>query len=180
MHKLILAILLLNFLSVNGQSSFEFSQIDSIQGSKGELFVRAMAWMANTFNSAKSVIQMQDKEAGKIVGKAVIPWEYRFMGDGCKCSIHYIITIDCKDNKVRIVLSNFYHEGCSKYTKSGDAGILDGGSLDQKEQQWKGGLKGKKQKWWDDIRNTATKEANLIITSFRSEMQSPKLSTSDF
>lgn len=180
-NLLIIAVMFLSHASC-GQSAFEFSQIDTIAASKSDLFVRALSWMSKVFKSSKTVIQMQDKESGRIIGKAAIVWRYRFMGDGCVSLIHYTITIDVKDNKARIALSDFHHQGCTYAISGGRSqGYLDdGGSLSNADQPWKGGLKKRKQNNWDEIRQTAKAEATLLLASFRSEMQSPKLSTSDF
>lgn len=63
--------------------------------SKDQIYIRANAWFVENFNSAESVIQFQDKEAGKIMGK------YRFKH---KSGSYYknIISIDVRDNKARI------------------------------------------------------------------------------
>ena len=51
----------------------------NIPGSKNELYIKANQWMVKTFNNAKSVIQFQDKEAGKIMGKYLMH-NYSFTG----------------------------------------------------------------------------------------------------
>lgn len=38
---------------------------------KAELFNRAKAWIASTYKSANAVIQMEDKDAGILIGKGV-------------------------------------------------------------------------------------------------------------
>jgi hypothetical protein len=47
----------------------EVVQVDSVDSR--ELFVRARSWFAHTFISAQNVIQLEDKEAGRIIGKGV-------------------------------------------------------------------------------------------------------------
>lgn len=39
---------------------------------KSELYSRAREWFAKAFKSSKNVIQMDDKENGKIIGKALM------------------------------------------------------------------------------------------------------------
>lgn len=54
-----------------GKVSFENTvKVDG--ASKSDLYLRANEWFAKTFSSANSVIQMQDKEAGIIIGKGNI------------------------------------------------------------------------------------------------------------
>ena len=45
----------------------EVVNVDSVK--KEELYNRAKHWLVETFNSAKDVIQIDDKENGEIVGK---------------------------------------------------------------------------------------------------------------
>ena len=44
----------------------------TVSGSKNEVYVKANLWLVDIFNSAKSVIQFSDKEAGIIKGKYVL------------------------------------------------------------------------------------------------------------
>jgi hypothetical protein len=41
--------------------------------SKAELYSRAREWVATEFRSAKDVVQMDDKEAGKLVARGFVP-----------------------------------------------------------------------------------------------------------
>jgi len=67
--------------------------IIEVKGSKNELYIKSNEWMVRNFNNAKSVIQFQDKEAGKIMGK------YR-MNSGPE--LFSLISIIVKDNAVKI------------------------------------------------------------------------------
>jgi hypothetical protein len=71
---------------------------------KDELYVRANEWFVNTFKSAKSVIQFQDKEAGKIMGKYRL---YITIGKPVSITVGCtsIITVDVKDNRVRLYIT---------------------------------------------------------------------------
>jgi hypothetical protein len=52
-----------------------FEKVIDVPGfSKSDLYVKANAWFVETFNSAESVIEFQDKEAGKIMGKYVFSY----------------------------------------------------------------------------------------------------------
>ena len=77
---------------------FLFEQIiDVPNNTKDQLYVEVNSWFVETFNSAESVIEFQDKEAGRVMGK------YSFFMDGdSNFIIRSTITVDVKDNKVRI------------------------------------------------------------------------------
>jgi hypothetical protein len=78
--------------------------IDVSKLSKSEIYIKANAWFVETFNSAESVIEFQDKESGKIMGKYVFQYNeglYNYV-------VRQTISIDTRDSKVRIVISDPY------------------------------------------------------------------------
>jgi hypothetical protein len=79
---------------------------------KDELYSRAREWFAKTYKSANSVIQMDDKEDGKIVGRASIPITYNSIGIIAPGgSISYNISVYVKDGKYKYEFANFQHQG---------------------------------------------------------------------
>jgi hypothetical protein len=79
--------------------------IDMPGVSKAELHTRARSWLVNTYNSAKDAIQMDDKEAGRIMSKGSFDISLLM---GLMRTVEYTITIDVKDNKFRYTITNFY------------------------------------------------------------------------
>jgi|AntAceMinimDraft_9_1070365.scaffolds.fasta_scaffold29049_2 hypothetical protein len=87
---------------------------------QNELYVRANSWFVNAFKSAESVIQFQDKDAGKIMGK------YRlFITIGHPLSLTAgctsIITVDIKDNKARLFITGLESDYGADMTKDLEA-----------------------------------------------------------
>jgi len=79
---------------------------------KDELYSRVREWFAKTYKSANSVIQMDDKAEGKIVGRASIPLTYSTMGNNPSAgSISYNISVYVKDGKYKYEFANFQHQG---------------------------------------------------------------------
>jgi hypothetical protein len=77
-----------------------------------ELYVRAHTWFANNFKSAKSVIQLDDKEAGKIIGKgyflAGIPKSNSgVVKSAISVSVYFTVDIQVKDGRYRYLFSDF-------------------------------------------------------------------------
>jgi hypothetical protein len=83
---------------VNGEIVY-MSVVNVDSTKSNELYVRANEWFVNTFKSAKDVIQLNDKEAGKIIGKG-------FFSTGL-FTIHFTIEIQTKDGKYKYAFSNF-------------------------------------------------------------------------
>lgn len=64
-------------------------------------------WYTSTFNDANSVIQLNDKDAGCIIGKGFVKSIAGHAGgsNSYDVSIHPIIKTDIKDGKVRVTYS---------------------------------------------------------------------------
>lgn len=69
--------------------------------SKADIYISTNTWFVENFNSAESVIEFQDKESGKIMGKYV----YIYMDGIYNQMVKQIISIDIKDGKVRLFIS---------------------------------------------------------------------------
>jgi hypothetical protein len=101
-----------------------------------ELYVRAHEWFANTFKSAKDVIQLDDKEAGKIVGKgfydAGIPKSYGgIIHSPLIGSVNFTVEIQTKDGKYKYVFTIFSWQDIDLKSASIRRDVLVQKSLDK-------------------------------------------------
>jgi hypothetical protein len=79
---------------------------------KNELFSRAREWFAKTYNSSTDVVQMEDKENGKLVGKALTQVYHKAMGSNYPSGhINYTISLYFKDGRYKYEITNFHHTG---------------------------------------------------------------------
>lgn len=80
--------------------------------SKDELYNRGKIWFARSFKSSMDVVQLDDKENGKIIGKGIISFENPGLKIGKNASgyFEFMITIDIKQNKFRYTIENIRHE----------------------------------------------------------------------
>lgn len=109
MKRLFLILFLLPFISF-AQPEFPlkdgkvvYEEIDSIPNiQKGELYKKAKIWFVNTFNDAKAVLQLEDKENGQLIGKGNFDYLYSFALSSATWVCNFTVQIDCRDNKVRI------------------------------------------------------------------------------
>lgn len=100
-----LALLLVSCATVKPSEVKGMTKVVDVPGvSKDELFVKASTWMVEAFNSSKSVIQYSDKEAGVIKGKYVIDFPQLTAQGSCDATI----TIECKDEKCRLIIDDPY------------------------------------------------------------------------
>lgn len=113
MNRIILlsSLILASTIDSNGQEAITFSKViqaDSLNQAK--LFTTINEWFASTYNSAKDVIQVADKEAGLIVGNGSMNYTYGKMAYRCyEGHITYTIKVSVKDNRYKVELTQFTH-----------------------------------------------------------------------
>lgn len=131
--------------------------------SSEELYLRAKKWFAVTYNDAQKVIQLDDRESGVIMGKALIQFNPTvFSGSGLtKGTIDYTIKIEFRDGRYRYTITDFIHKAKS-----------DWGLITTSEQS---PIKHQTQRWsdnvWNDIKNTISMRMNELINSLKSSME---------
>ncbi len=116
-----------NQYEIDGQGNLthiEIVEVDSTL-SKEDLYIRALSYFAYTYGSSQSVIQVQDKERGLIIGKGLydnVYTGYPFMGT-IKNKAWHILTIDIRDGKYKITmtLTNYdsdYYDGNGRFVST--------------------------------------------------------------
>lgn len=78
--------------------------------SKDVLFSRAKRWVAENFNSAQTVIQNEDKDAGNLIMKAGFSYMQVVPLAKFDAFMHYTFSLSFKDGKFKYDLTNFYPE----------------------------------------------------------------------
>lgn len=86
-----------------------YSAVVQVPGaSKIELYSRAREWYASTFGSSKAVLEMDDKEAGKLIGKAYAQFEFAgAIGKPLDWALWRTIKVEVKDGKYRYTITDF-------------------------------------------------------------------------
>jgi hypothetical protein len=82
-------------------------KVDSVN--KNELFLRSKTFFVNNFKYAKNVIQLEDKEAGVIIGKGyknIVSNSEALIS--ANCDVYFTIKILSKDNKFKVEVYDFY------------------------------------------------------------------------
>lgn len=145
------ALTILSISSALGQKNIPNLPIDSLSGkitytevvyvdslvNKQELFSRAREWFAKAYKSSTNVIQMEDKENGKLVGKALMAVQFKaFIGNQYFPGgyINYTISIYIKHGRYKYEVTDFYHTG--EYVQNQK--IPDGGPCEKMITETKG------------------------------------------
>lgn len=94
--------------------------LDSIPKTKEQIYVSVNDWFARSFNDGKSVIQLNDKDAGCIIGKGYIAnmGSTTSFTSNADISADVIIRVDMKDGRMRITTS------IQKYEMEKGMGVL--------------------------------------------------------
>lgn len=141
MKKLLLIVLLLPVIATAQDSIpklpvdstthlVTFLRINNVPGvTKAELYARAREWFAVTFSTANKVLQMDDKENGKLVGRGSLTSTYTMkIGLGMTMPssyiIDYTINITIKDFKYRIIITDFQLKNTSSNIESSIENVL--------------------------------------------------------
>ncbi len=127
--------------------------------SKNELYLRAKEWFARSYNSSKSVIQIDDKEAGVISGKAFTKVFVTMMGVTKHAgNIHYSVTVYFKNNRYKYEIKDWI---CSA---DGIRSLVETSEVSNiKPDAWS-------VKFWEKAKSTVNVEAQTLINSLKEEM----------
>jgi hypothetical protein len=91
----------------------EVVTVDSI--SSKELYLRARQFFVDNFKSANDVIQVDDKEAGVLIGKGLSQYYIKIAGvNNGPHQLWYTIKIMVKDGRYKYEIYDFFHSGVDK------------------------------------------------------------------
>lgn len=124
--RLLAVFLILWFIGLNGQEPMSFEKVvydSDSSASMEDMFERSRKWFSNAFNSGESVIDLEDKENGVIIGKASFQYEpSKTMLGMATGRVDYKVTVYCKEARSKIIVSDFYHT--STFIKSDNFGNM--------------------------------------------------------
>lgn len=83
-----------------------YSEVIDCELDKDRLYLDARTWITNTFGNYKQVVQLEDKDAGKLIVKGSST--LKEIIDEQQFIYSYTISLDCRDNKYRYILTDIY------------------------------------------------------------------------
>jgi hypothetical protein len=91
-----------------------------------QVYSKAREWFAKAYNSSSNVIQMDDMESGKIVGKALMEVYHKSLGMMHPSGqINYTISIYMKEGRYKYEITDLYH------TSNGSTAGISGGPCEE-------------------------------------------------
>jgi hypothetical protein len=79
--------------------------LEGVPGTKDEIYNRIKSFFVRTYKDGKSVIQVDDKEAGVLIGKGQYFKIVAFSLGGGIVNADHILRVDIKDGRIRVVCS---------------------------------------------------------------------------
>jgi hypothetical protein len=75
---------------------------------QAQIYASTKIWIAQNFNSAKAVIELDDKDRGQIIGNGILPYPCSAMDCLAKgdWKVHVTIRVDMKDQRFKITFDN--------------------------------------------------------------------------
>tara|TARA_B100000795_G_C22545361_1_gene340413 strand:- start:60 stop:602 length:543 start_codon:yes stop_codon:yes gene_type:complete len=92
-----------------GQTDFKWDvKAESLDKNKSELYSQSKLFISETWNSAKDVIQNDDKDAGIILIKGLSIQNLYYQMNDHKWTFSYTIKFLMKDDRCRVIIENIY------------------------------------------------------------------------
>ncbi len=138
-----------------------------------ELYMRAKLWFANSFADSKNVLEVEDKNAGILVGKGEFAYEPNvFMASSLtRGRIKFMVKIIVKNERYKYSFSDFVHQGSHSSASSPiDFGLITTAEVSPVIQ---GTSKGMRKKLWSHMQNVSILKTAEFITSLKAVMVSP-------
>ena len=81
-------------------------KVHDIDLTKNEIYDISLEWMARTFFDNKEVIEIKDKENGKIIGKGITTFKGKIGWFSANIPCRFTLIVEAKDNKYRTTYNN--------------------------------------------------------------------------
>jgi len=168
---LLSALTLLSITTLFGQEKLTYSEVvqtDSI--SQNELYNRAKLWFATTYNSANDVLQMDNKEEGQLIGKAILKYNPNVLSgsEQTKGNINYTIKIFVKNGRYKYEITDFIHDPYGNQYGKYSMGVI---TTSEECPNPKPMAKGWSDKVWKDIKSQIETNMNSLIPSMKQGMK---------
>lgn len=87
------------------KNSIKFTEIKETKLTKKEAFLRVVSYLSKTLNDSNYAIKLKNEDTGEVVSQISIPCnEMKKSLDMFDYRIHYLLTVNTKDNKVKVDL----------------------------------------------------------------------------
>ncbi len=113
MKKLVLLLFVMISSISYGQQPILFEKVIQFENMpKDSIFYALKKWVATEFISAKSVIEMEDKDAGILVISPNSKYSYnnKYLFSGYTGFIEYNMSMEVREGRFKVIIKNFTHK----------------------------------------------------------------------
>jgi len=82
-------------------------KVHDVDLTKNEIYDTSLEWMARTFFDNREVIEIKDKDNGKIIGKGITTFKGKIGWFSADIPCRFTLVIEARDKKYRTTYSNF-------------------------------------------------------------------------
>lgn len=98
-------------MPIDESGTINFSEVVQVDSAtKEQLFAAAKQFFGDTFKSAKDVIQVEDRDAGFIIGKAFKDIQIKILGRNSPTQMFYSMKIQAKEGRYKYEFYNIYYK----------------------------------------------------------------------
>jgi hypothetical protein len=143
--------------------------------SQAQLYSRAYEWIAKNYKSANDVIQMQDKESGKLIAKGLLPVSLKGRAAG---NVEHTLSVYVKDGRYKYEFTSLRHQYMATGQHGGDYSM---GPFENAEPTLRiAFVNGQIKKSWDQIRRNTENDITAMTASLEAAMTGKTKDKSDF
>jgi len=82
-------------------------KVHDIALTKNEIYDLSLEWVAKTFIDSREVIELKDKDNGKVIGKGLTSFRGKVGWFSADIPCRFTLILEAKDNKYRTTYTNF-------------------------------------------------------------------------
>lgn len=162
-------------------TAITYSGVVQVEGkTAAQLYDMALMWYNDAFKSGKDVLQITDKEGGKLMGKAVFTHTIELIGalNTTEGKVTYSVKIFVKDGRYKYEISDFISESLDNQKFAGFGRITSSNSAP--DVYLFGFGQGVKNRHWMEIRRMCDDKALQLIVNLKKYMTEHSTSDSDW
>ncbi len=165
MRKILLLAIISLFMcsGVLAQEPIGFEKIIKVDSVKNNIIYNGLKeWIGMNYRSAKSVIEVDDKEAGLIIISPRTDYSIGKLQYMCyEGSIKYTIKFQVKDGRFKVVITNFIHQNDPGNNKLCQLGLITDADEYNGPSVW--GAKSYNNKVWKDLKEKIELLSNRLF-----------------
>ena len=156
----------------SGGNPLVYSQVIEVPNTtKDILYDKLKQWMATAYKNFSKVVQLDDKNAGTMVGQANMSFQVKSFSMTCSTGyVNYTIKLFVKDNKFKIEMSQMEHQARAGSVQACSLGFL----TDSENYKDKGLTAGPYNKVWVQLKQDTKTYFDGLVENLQNDIKNIK------